>query len=1019
MTSLIATTMPEERLDISDCDKELVHIPGAIQPHGALLAVDPFGLRIVAVSSNVGVLLGRAADQLLGRSIASIACAEEGDLLVRALGREHAEEHNPFTITMPNGGRFQVVAHRHDGRIIVECEPEDREPEFAPSSAYNRVRGSLVRLRSSANLRDLCEGTAREVRRLTGFDRVLIYKFKSDWSGEVVAEDCVDGPARYEGLRFPASDIPTQARALYASCRLRLVPTSKYTPARLVGLEDGRPIDLTHATLRSISPVHLEYMSNMGVTASLGISLMYEDRLWGLITCNHESGPRFIPYEARVACSLVGEVVSSLIGQKQGVDVAGERASFLDTQAKITQFIVQEHDIVRGLTEHTPSILDVTHSPGAALLYNDRLYCIGRTPPSAEVEKLLSWIEQQKAETLIFDSLPERYTPAVAWKNVGCGLMATSISFSDSSVVSKKNWLVWFRPEVIQTVSWGGDPNKPTAKGSSDRLHPRTSFERWKEDVQLKAIPFQSAEIAAAKSLAVALVDVILEIEASRLVKRQSLLLDASNRELVQQIEENERVGRALAARTEQLRQRESSLQLVLDATGEGLISVGLDGRLLVERSRAVEQWFAGASDGAFIWDVLFQGNDDTRLAFQAMWQQLAADLLPFDVCVDQLPAEFSRDGRSFQIGYKEVRDSDTLCGILVAIEDVTERLEARRAARDAAEAQVILALVLRDARGFGRTLSEFARLALAARDAASSSDARRALHTLKGNAAVLGLATLQEKCHELEDQVAEACASGSACVADTRAVDEEIARVVERVRDLAGGDAFERVEVPIGDLNLAIERIERGGDSDQVLALLRRWTLEPVERQLNKMAARARRLARALGKEVEVRVSGGDVRVDADSFERLWGGLSHAVSNAVDHGLETASARLARGKSAHGCISLSAKESGDGTITIEIADDGAGVDLDALRQVARRRGLPCATRQELLDALFADELSTRTEVSSTSGRGVGMAALRAVCDELGGSVHVETAEGAGTTVRVRIRPLVRERAAGTSRTSG
>ena len=310
--------------------------------------------------------------------------------------------------------------------------------------------------------------------------------------------------------------------------------------------------------------------------------------------------------------------------------------------------------------------------------------------------------------------------------------------------------------------------------------------------------------MAAARALAEALTAVILETEASHQIRETALLLKAANAGLLRQMEENHRVGFALAARTEQLRQRESSLQHVLDATGEGLLSVGLDGMLLAEPSRAVEQWFGELPRQVFIWDLLFPGDAPRALELELCWSQLVSDVLPFEASADQLPREVTRDGRSFALAYREVREGPMLASVLVRIEDVTERAAVRRAARDAEEAQAILVLLLRDAKGLGRALAELRVLSKAACDAASPAAASRALHTIKGSAAVLGLMTLRARCHEVEDRMEERRDGpfvSRESAADLVTVAEEIARVLARVQEVAGDAVFERVDISIAEL--------------------------------------------------------------------------------------------------------------------------------------------------------------------------------------------------------------------------
>jgi light-regulated signal transduction histidine kinase (bacteriophytochrome) len=530
-----------DEVDVTGCEREPVHIPGGIQPHGALLALARGGITIEAVSDNTLQLLGAAPRELLGRVITGVPALRAYAELFAGLGQEELEERNPFPLALDNGAKLNLVAHRSDRRLLIELEPVRIEEAFEDAHFDNRIRAAIVRLRSPTTIQELCDRTAREVRRLTGFDRVIVYRFTHTWDGEVMAEDCADGARRYLGLRFPASDIPSQARTLYATTRLRMIPTSSYTPAALLGPAGGAAVDLTRATLRAISPVHLEYMRNMGVTASMGISLMRGDRLWGLITCNHETGKRFVPYQARSACALLGDVVSSVITQREEVLASERRVAYLGTQARLLQQIGQERDVARGLTALRPSLLDTVPSIGAALLHQGQLTTVGQTPAREAVQDLLAWLEARGPTPLDTASLPGLYPAASAFLEVGCGLLAVPITFGASAVVQGRTWLLWFRPELIRTVSWGGDPRKPVT-ASGERLQPRTSFALWKESVHLHSARFMPSDSAAAASLAEALTDVILEVETSRRLGETAALLEAANERLRQQVEENQRV---------------------------------------------------------------------------------------------------------------------------------------------------------------------------------------------------------------------------------------------------------------------------------------------------------------------------------------------------------------------------------------------------------------------------------------------------------------------------------------------
>ncbi len=529
-------------IDASECAREAVHIPGTIQPHGVMLVLSIDHLEVSCISENATLLMGLDPQKVVGSPLSSFAKVRSGAGASVNLREDHPEEHNPIRLELTSGRTFDAIVHRHDGRILVESEPEDREDAVASSNMYRLLQRALGRLRAAPDLHGVCEKAASEMQGMTGFDRILIYRFHPDWSGEVVGEGCASGPRRYFGLRFPASDIPTQARALYTSCLVRMTATSTYVPAKLVGRQDGRPIDLTHAILRSVSPVHLEYMRNMGVTASLGFSIIRNGRLWGLITCNHESGPKVVPYETRSACALLGEFVSTRVDQCEELAESEQLASAHVVQTGLLQSIARERDVPAGLTRHLPSLLDVTHSTGAVLSYGGEIHAVGAVPPLDAVKTLVTWLEEHPPETRVLDSLPEHYPPAAAWKDVGCGLIASPVSFARSAVVNQRCWLLWFRPEVAQTVSWGGNPDKPLGAGPEGRLHPRLSFQLWKQEVYLRSAPFSAAEVTAAQALAAVLPNVIVDIEASRRIKEGARQLEATNRELHAQIRQTQKV---------------------------------------------------------------------------------------------------------------------------------------------------------------------------------------------------------------------------------------------------------------------------------------------------------------------------------------------------------------------------------------------------------------------------------------------------------------------------------------------
>lgn len=522
--------VPTQTVDLTNCDREPIHTPGAIQPHGALLALSEPALRIVWVSANVKEVLGVPAETLLGQTVTELLSPPEREALSTVLHSESLKHRNPLKLQLqsPAGPRpFDAVVHRHAGHLIVELEPATTQASLPFTTLYHQVREAMTALRLSQDLSGLCTNAAREVRRLTGFDRVLIYVFDPGWHGRVVTEEKRDGITSYLGLHFPASDIPAQARALYQNNPLRLIPTVAYRASPLLSLEHAaRPLDLSLSTLRNVSPIHIEYLKNMGATASMSISLNREGTLWGLITCTHESGPRHLPYEVRVACELLGEITSSLLDAKEANEDRDEKIRLQGVQTALLKSMSTKKDFIRGLLDETPNLLDLTAAQGAAVYFNGRTYVIGQAPEQRDLESLIEWLIQRPGkEPVITDSLPSLYPPAAAFKDVACGLLACPLSRG------QHNFVLWFRPEVTQAVNWGGNPHKPVVTdGPNVRLHPRTSFALWKETVHLRSLPWKPTQLEAAVTLMRAMVDIVLQ--KSEQLAKLNTELERSNIEL-------------------------------------------------------------------------------------------------------------------------------------------------------------------------------------------------------------------------------------------------------------------------------------------------------------------------------------------------------------------------------------------------------------------------------------------------------------------------------------------------------
>ena len=304
--------------DITNCDREPIHIPGSVQPHGALLAVDPQELRIVQAGGNTLEILGVEPIALLENNIADWFAPDRVSRLRTLLDTEGPlmRPVHAFTITCKQDWKTVDTFVYRSGRLVVlELEPVR---ESGPEDTLALVQAMLARVQQARTPQAFCQGLADEVRRVTGFDRVMVYRFLPDGSGVVDAESRGDDVESFLGLRYPASDIPRQARELYLNNWIRLIPNARYTPEPILPADDprnGAPLDLSHSLIRSVSPMHLEYLANRGVAASMSLSIIMDSRLWGLIACHHRA-PRFLSHRLRMACELFAHMASAKLETK-------------------------------------------------------------------------------------------------------------------------------------------------------------------------------------------------------------------------------------------------------------------------------------------------------------------------------------------------------------------------------------------------------------------------------------------------------------------------------------------------------------------------------------------------------------------------------------------------------------------------------------------------------------------------------------------------------------------------------
>ncbi|MFT8245332.1 HWE histidine kinase domain-containing protein [Roseomonas sp. BN140053] len=505
-------TLPDSHLaDLATCEREPIHIPGSIQPHGLLLVLDPAGERVLQLAGNTAGLLDRAPEAVLDGPAEAVLGAELLSALREAAatggGLDGQAQVFPAVELAP-GRRFDLQARRSPAGLIMELEPlAVPGPGFRPQ-ALSLVQAMMARLQGFSSLTEFCQAATTELRAATGFDRVMAYQFLPDESGTVIAEAKAADIDSYMGQHFPASDIPRQARALYLRQWLRLIPDAEYRPSPLrpaLNPLTGQPLDMSDCALRSVSPVHLEYLRNMGVRASMSLSIIRGGKLWGLFACHHRAPWHLAPM-LRTACALFAQMFSF---QLEAIEQRADHDYALHMQRvheQLVQVMAREEQLGDGLIRNRPSLKDYVDSEGVALLIDGRYASAGVTPDEAEVRALAAWLAETAGDGVTaLDRLPEVYEPARNFAEVASGVLALSVSRAPHDVI------LWFRPEAVRTVTWAGNPDKPVEPGGDGaRLSPRHSFAAWQETVRGRSRPWKPVEVEAAQALHVSLLEVVL-----------------------------------------------------------------------------------------------------------------------------------------------------------------------------------------------------------------------------------------------------------------------------------------------------------------------------------------------------------------------------------------------------------------------------------------------------------------------------------------------------------------------------
>jgi light-regulated signal transduction histidine kinase (bacteriophytochrome) len=519
-----------DQVDLTNCDREPIHIPGLIQPFGFLLALSSDWL-VARASANTAAFLGQAPEELLGRPIADILGAEAIHAIRNRVALLRGADATERLFGLALAGiepRFDIALHLSDGGIVIEAEP--CQPELGDGAGT--IRSMMARLDQARTMETFLREGARQVRALTGFDRVMVYKFDAEGNGEVVAEAARSGSGSFLHLHYPHTDIPAQARALYNRNLFRIIADVASAPVPVVPTlnERGAPLDLSLSVLRAVSPIHIEYLTNMGVGASLSISIMIEGRLWGLFACHH--------YAARCP-GLERRSLSELFGQMFAMKLEAlerrESAAYAERAHGVSERLLVQlagdaslRDDPAWLAE---TLGDAIPADGIGVVINGHMAIAGLAPDEDGFVRLVRELNRTTAGKVFATDHVAGFLPeAERWSDRAAGMLALPISRSP------RDYVVLFRQEIIRTVRWAGDPHQPKHYGpNGDRLSPRKSFEAWSETVRGRSQPFTALEQQVAESLRATLIEVVLRMsdeahaERQQAAERQELLIAELN----------------------------------------------------------------------------------------------------------------------------------------------------------------------------------------------------------------------------------------------------------------------------------------------------------------------------------------------------------------------------------------------------------------------------------------------------------------------------------------------------------
>ena len=509
---------------ITNCEQEPIHIIGHSQAHGVIVVCDPKSFKITQCSENVEEVLGVPLESVLKADLSILISSEGIGQLRQKLGQDR--------ILLPDeevikGKKFNVIPHLSDTNLVLDIEPAGFV--LQPSLFQDQLTAMLSEIEGAKSIPDMCNVAVLQVKQLFGYDRVMMYKFDEEWNGEVVAEVKEERLESWLGLNYPARDIPKQARAIFLKQGVRIISDVGFKPAAIIpeiSPITRKPLDISKSELRSVSPIHIEYLQNMKVGASLTAAIVLEGELWGLLACHHYS-PKFINYHQRQTCKFLTQVFSNSLSVRTSKTFLDKFSASEYVRKKLVLQLESIANIREALIKFSPKFTDIIECTGGAIYQDGILDLIGATPKKSEVLALLENFLIKKQEELFFTkNLSKHYELASAYSKKASGVVSVKVNDENNTM------LLWFRPEVSETVSWGGNPEKQGyVKDGVEYLSPRKSFERWTQQNAGISRRWEDYDLEAIEALQESISHIVIKKQKDEIVQLNHQLL-AANQEL-------------------------------------------------------------------------------------------------------------------------------------------------------------------------------------------------------------------------------------------------------------------------------------------------------------------------------------------------------------------------------------------------------------------------------------------------------------------------------------------------------